>query len=54
MFGANKHEGTYVADVALNDFIRPNHLENDEEWLRYGLVPTILNALRKKTKIYND
>lgn len=37
--------GIYVADVILDDFLRPNHLENDAEFLRYGLIPTLLNAI---------
>lgn len=47
MFGSNKHEGIYVADSLYRHFLRPNHLENDPEFLKYDLVPAMLDAMSR-------
>jgi len=43
--GANQQEGIYVLGVLLDDYIRPNNLEFDEEFMTRGIVPAVLNAL---------
>ncbi|XP_045023594.1 LOW QUALITY PROTEIN: acetylcholinesterase [Daphnia magna] len=45
MFGANKQEGTLVLGILYNDFLVPNNLTEDEEFLANDLVPLLLNAL---------
>jgi len=45
MFGANQEEGIFVLGVLLGDYIRPNDLEFDEDFMTHGMIPAILNAL---------
>ncbi|XP_046395291.1 juvenile hormone esterase-like [Ischnura elegans] len=37
MFGANKNEGTYVMAIVYGGYMVPNGLENDKNFLRYGV-----------------
>lgn len=45
MFGANKHEGSYVYGVVYFDFLEPNNFQNDTDFLRDELVLTLLRAV---------
>ncbi|TRY73092.1 hypothetical protein TCAL_02196 [Tigriopus californicus] len=45
MFGANKHEGSYVYGVVYFDFLVPNNIQNDTEFMRDELVLTLLRAV---------
>jgi len=45
MFGANKQEGVLVLSYTYLDFLVPNNLVEDEEFLANDLVPTILKGL---------
>lgn len=40
-------KGIFVANVVYGSFILPNDLENDEDFLRYEIVPTLLHAMGK-------
>ncbi len=37
--------GIFVAEFLYGNFLVPNNLDTDEEFLKYELVPTILNAI---------
>ncbi|CAB3367351.1 Hypothetical predicted protein [Cloeon dipterum] len=43
MYGTNKHEGTYVMAIAYNDFLRPNGLTDDFNFLKYDCIDVFLN-----------
>ena len=43
-YGANKREGSYVFTVIHNEFLVPNGLDQDVEYLRHGLVPQLLET----------
>ncbi|EFX83387.1 hypothetical protein DAPPUDRAFT_240264 [Daphnia pulex] len=45
MFGANKQEGTLVLGILYNEYLVPNNLTEDEEFLANECVPVLLNAL---------
>jgi len=41
-FGANKREGSYVYTVFYNQFLLPNNLHTDFEYLKYDFVPALM------------
>ena len=41
-YGANKHEGSYVYGVVYNEFLVPNGLDQDDNFLHYELIPKLL------------
>lgn len=45
LYGANKQEGTLVLAYLYNDFLVPNNLVNDSQFLANDLVPVIIKAL---------
>jgi carboxylesterase type B len=44
LYGANKREGTYVYASIFNEFLVPNGLDTDLEFLKYGIVPKLLET----------
>ncbi len=45
MFGANEGEGIMALDMTLSGFIRPNNLEDNENFWKYDAVRTVLAVL---------
>ncbi|XP_065576029.1 carboxylesterase 4A-like [Artemia franciscana] len=45
IFGANKHEGTFITGVIYEGYLAPNNLVNDTEYLKRECFYEILNAL---------
>ena len=45
MFGANSHEGSYVYGVVYNEFMKPNNLTNNETFLRYDIIHTLMQVV---------
>jgi len=45
LMGANQEEGIYCLGILLDDYVRPHGYEFDEEYMTYGVVPSILGAL---------
>ena len=43
-FGANKKEGAYVYTVLFNEYLVPNGLDQDPEFMRYGYIPKLMEA----------
>eukprot|EP00092_Neocalanus_flemingeri_P041060 GFUD01044710.1.p1 GENE.GFUD01044710.1~~GFUD01044710.1.p1 ORF type:complete len:619 (+),score=153.32 GFUD01044710.1:28-1857(+) len=48
IFGANKHEGSFVLGMIYNSFILPNGVVEDTHFLRYLFSATLLEALGLK------
>ena len=44
LYGANKHEGSYVYATIYNEFLVPNGLDQDPEFLVHGIVPKLLET----------
>ena len=45
-FGTNKKEGAYVYTVLHNEFMVPNGLDKDPEFLNYDFVPKLMDAMQ--------
>jgi len=45
VFGANKHEGSFVLGVMYNNYIEPRGLIHDADFLTHEFMPTMLDAL---------
>ena len=45
MFGANSHEGSYVYGAVYNDFMVPNNLTNDYDFLKYDMIHTLMKTV---------
>jgi len=45
IFGANKHEGSFVLGMIYNSYILPNGVVEDDHFLRYLFSATLLEAL---------
>lgn len=45
------YKGIFVANVVYGSFILPNDLENDEEFLKYEIVPTLLHAMGNSSRL---
>jgi len=45
VFGANKHEGSFVLGVMYNNYIEPRGLIHDADFLTHSFMPTMLDAL---------
>ena len=45
LFGANSHEGSYVYGAVYNDFIIPNNLTNDTDFLRDEMIHTLMGTV---------
>ena len=43
-YGANKREGSYVYTVIYNEFLVPNNLDQDLEFLKNGMIPQLLET----------
>jgi len=48
IFGANKHEGSFVLGMIYNSYLVPNEVMTDEHFLRYLFSETLLEALGLK------
>jgi len=48
-FGANKKEGSYVYTVLYNEYLIPNNLDTDQDFIRYDYIPKLMEA----TKVSN-
>ena len=46
LFGANKHEGSFVYAVVYNSFLTNNNLTNNSDFLTYDLVPQLLRTVQ--------
>ncbi|KAK2709408.1 hypothetical protein QYM36_013166, partial [Artemia franciscana] len=45
IFGANKHEGTFVAGVTYNSYFLPNNKFNDTEFMKREFAEVLLNGI---------
>ena len=45
MFGANSYEGSYVYAEMFNSYLAPNNLTEDEHFLTYDFIPTLLGTV---------
>jgi len=45
IFGANKHEGSFVLGMIYNSYIVPNNVTTDTDFLRYEFTEVLLDAL---------
>jgi len=45
MFGANSHEGSYVYGAVYNDFMVPNDLLEDYDFLKYDMIHTLMKTV---------
>lgn len=45
IFGANKHEGSFVLGMIYNSYIAPNNVTTDSHFLRYDFTEKMLDAL---------
>merc|ERR1712110_1284457 len=45
IFGANKHEGSFVLGMIYNSFIAPNNVTTDSYFLRYEFTEAMLDAM---------
>jgi len=45
IFGANKHEGSFVLGLMWNAYFTVNELQNDPVWLRHYFASTLLEAM---------
>ncbi|KAK2710181.1 hypothetical protein QYM36_013750, partial [Artemia franciscana] len=45
MFGANKHEGSFVLSVVWEDNLVPLNRTNDYEFLKTGIVPVLISMI---------
>jgi len=45
IFGANKHEGSFVLGMIYNSYILPNNVTSDSYFLRYEFTEALLDAL---------
>ncbi len=47
MFGANEGEGLLAFDMALDGYVKPNGVLDDENFWKFDAVRTIIGALGK-------
>lgn len=45
IFGANKHEGSFVLGMIYNSFIAPNNVTSDSYFLRYEFTEAMLDSM---------
>lgn len=45
MYGATKDEGSFVYGTLHNEFMVKSNLTEDQNFLRYGVIPTLLNTV---------
>ena len=43
-FGANKKEGSYVYTVLYNEFLVPNGLDKDKDFITHGFIPKLMET----------